>query len=217
MSERPLIYSKIALIKRDLGAIKKDKQVREGPVRFNFRGIDDVYNALHPILAEHGVFTTIELLDRKFETITRGNGKQAFQCVNLYRIYWWAEDGSSIHTDAIGEALDSGDKGSSKAASMAHKYGVLQTLLIPTEDMEDGDRTTTDVNEEKRAGGVPAVYRAKVVAWIRDKAKVDPKKVDMDTLLGKLVKAPPQNWAQILKTQHPELFQLEYDKDEESQ
>ena len=45
----PLIYSKIAAIIADLGAIEKSKNNKEQG--FKYRGIDDVYNAIHPLFA----------------------------------------------------------------------------------------------------------------------------------------------------------------------
>jgi hypothetical protein len=48
-----------------------------------------------------------------------------------------AADGSSIATDAVGEGMDSGDKASAKAMSIAQKYAILQTFLVPTEDAKD--------------------------------------------------------------------------------
>jgi hypothetical protein len=43
-----------------------------------------------------------------------------------------AEDGSSVITSMAGEASDSGDKATSKALSMALKYALFQTFMIPT-------------------------------------------------------------------------------------
>ena len=49
------IYQAISAVMADVEAIKKDKDNRQQG--FKFRGIDDVYNAVHPILAKHGVFS----------------------------------------------------------------------------------------------------------------------------------------------------------------
>jgi hypothetical protein len=52
-------------------------------------------------------------------------------------------DGSSLEAVVYGEAMDSGDKATNKAMSAAHKYALLQTFLIPTEDVEDSDADET--------------------------------------------------------------------------
>jgi hypothetical protein len=51
-------------------------------------------------------------------------------------------DGSSVTTVITGEAMDSGDKATNKAMSVALKYALLQMFLIPTDDMRDPDATT---------------------------------------------------------------------------
>jgi len=211
MSEPKLIYKKMAAVMADIKAIGKDQKVQAGPARFNFRGIDDVYNALHAVMAQHQIFNTVELLDYKpLKEVETANGRKQYQAYNLYRYYFWAEDGSRVSSDAIGEALDSGDKASSKAASMGHKYALLQVFMIPTADMQDGDKETHDVfdqsQERRRIDANRERARQKVILWIRDKGKLDPAKVDLDALMPKLDFSKPMTWKGILMSQHPELF-----------
>ena len=213
MSEEPkLIFKKMAAIMADIKAIGKDQKVQAGPVRFNFRGIDDVYNALHAVMAQHQVFNTVELLDRQpLAEIETANGRKQFQALNLYRFHFYAEDGSRVSSDAIGEALDSGDKTSSKAASMSHKYALLQVFMIPTADMQDGDKETHDVFDPGEREGQLQRARQRVVLWLRDKGKLDPAKVDLEALIPKLDPSKPMLWKGILMAQHPELFPSEKD------
>ena len=138
----PMIYKQISAVMKDMKAIGKDKRTT-GYASFNYRGIDDVYNALQPLLAKHGVFCTAEIRDReRCEVITTKNGGKMFHYINQYRFYFHAEDGSFITTDADGEATDSGDKTSNKCASIAQKYAFFQTFCIPTQDMPDPDAQT---------------------------------------------------------------------------
>ena len=58
----PDIYQKINAIMRELPAIGKDKQNKQQG--FAYRGIDDVMNALFPLLAKHGVFVVPEVLSK---------------------------------------------------------------------------------------------------------------------------------------------------------
>jgi hypothetical protein len=55
----------------------------------------------------------------------------------------------------IGEAMDSGDKSSNKAMSVAHKYAFLQVFAIPTEEQKDPDGETHE----------PLPKNAKQEAW----------------------------------------------------
>ena len=143
------IYKAICNVMGDIAAIGKDqKNVKQG---FNFRGIDDVYNGIHPLFKKHGVFSycsKIETIDRN-EITSKGGGK-GFQIINEYTYRFCAEDGSSFDVMARGEAMDYGDKSSNKAAAIAHKYAILQTFCIPTADLEDPDASVHDVKEVKK-------------------------------------------------------------------
>lgn len=131
------IFAAMAGVMADMEAIgKEQKNQSQG---FKYRGIDQVYNALHPLLAKHKVFTTPEVLEKAREERTNKNGT-VLAFVSLRMKYtFWCEDGSSVSCVVEGEGMDSGDKASNKAMAIAHKYALLQTFCIPTEDMSDPD------------------------------------------------------------------------------
>ncbi len=54
-------------------------------------------------------------------------------------IRFTAEDGSFVEFPVGGEAQDSGDKATNKAASAALKYAIMQTFLIPTAEVKDSE------------------------------------------------------------------------------
>lgn len=137
MSEPGLIFKKISLIMADLKAIGKDQYNQAQ--RFKYRGIEDVYNHVKPILVKHGVFTTAEILGRDREVVETKNGGKAIHSIAYFKFKFYAEDGSYIEAYADGEAKDSGDKAANKCASIAHKYAIIQTLCIPTADLDDPD------------------------------------------------------------------------------
>lgn len=138
METKTGIYKALAAITAEIGAIQKDKRCQQG-ASFQYRGIDDVYNALNPLLGKHGVFVLPEALERTAESRTTRNGA-AMEVVTVRMKYRFChEDGSSVECATIGEAMDSGDKATNKAMAVAHKYAILQTFCIPTEDMDDPD------------------------------------------------------------------------------
>ncbi len=138
MSEQKLIYSAINSIMLELKHLGKD-QVNQAQ-RFNFRGIDDVYNALHPLLAKHGVFTTSRILESNRREAETNKGSKTNWVVLRVEYTFHALDGSSLSTEVEGEAMDSGDKATSKALSMADKYALIQLFKIPTDDTADADK-----------------------------------------------------------------------------
>ena len=55
------------------------------------------------------------------------------------RYTFYAKDGSSVQCVVVGEGMDSGDKATNKAMSIAFKYACFQVFCIPTEEMKDPD------------------------------------------------------------------------------
>ena len=143
------IYESMAAIMADLSAIGKDQ--RNQQQGFNYRGIDQVYNAIHPLLAKHKVFTTPDVLEKhRVERVNAKGTVLAFVTLRIKYTFWGA-DGSSVSCVVEGEGMDSGDKASNKAMAVAHKYAILQTFCIPTEDMPDPDAETHELNAAMEA------------------------------------------------------------------
>lgn len=138
-----MIHEKIIAVMKDTEAISKDsKNTQQG---FMFRGIDSVYNALHPVLAKHGVFSTTEVISERSEDRTTKSGSALIYRILTVRFTFFAADGSSVSSVITGEGMDSGDKASNKAMAVAHKYALLQLLAIPTEDAKDPDQESHEV------------------------------------------------------------------------
>lgn len=147
------IYSAITAVMRDVGAIGKDRHNQQQG--FRFRGIDDVYNALHPLLAKHGVFSTTEVLDERREERTNAKGTVLAFVILRIRYTFHAEDGSSVACVVVGEGMDSGDKATNKAMAIAHKYCLLQLFAIPTEESADPDAESHTVTPRPPAQPPP--------------------------------------------------------------
>lgn len=151
MSEmaRPMIYGKIADCMRQLGAIgKTSKNMQQG---FMYRGIDAVMNALNPVLTENRMFCVPEVLEQHREERQTRNGGNLIYSILKMRYTLYAEDGSSVSADVIGEGMDSADKSSNKAMSVAYKYAMFQIFSIPTEEMADPDAETPPESTRKPA------------------------------------------------------------------
>ena len=151
MSEmaRPMIYGKIADCMRQLGAIGKDS--RSAQQGFMYRGVDAVMNALNPVLTANRMFCVPEVLEQhREERQTRSGGNLIYSILKM-RYTLFAEDGSSVSAVVIGEGMDSADKSSNKAMSVAYKYAMFQIFSIPTEEMADPDAETPPESARKPA------------------------------------------------------------------
>lgn len=122
------------------GVAKDRKNAAQG---FNFRGIDDIYNALAPTLAKTGLAILPRVLSRTMEPQqSKSGGTLSYVTVEVEYDLVAAEDGSMHTVRTFGEAMDTGDKATNKAMSAAYKYMAFQTFCIPTEGDNDADAST---------------------------------------------------------------------------
>lgn len=138
-----LAISQVAAKLAKEGISKSRNNAQQG---YKFRGIDDVYNALAPFLAEFGLCMLPTVLER--ECVERRSAKDTalfYVTVKVRFDIVCAEDGSKHEVVTYGEAMDTGDKATNKAMSAAYKYAAMQTFCIPTEGDNDADATTHEV------------------------------------------------------------------------
>lgn len=151
--DNKLVFSKISEVMEAVGAVeKKGKNAQQG---YSFRGIDDMYNALNEHLAKAKIFFASEVLGQKREERqTKAGGNLIYTVLNIkWTVY--AEDGSFITTETIGEAMDSGDKSANKAMSAAYKYALMQIFCIPTKEEKDTEHQTHEVKPAEKPTPVP--------------------------------------------------------------
>ena len=139
----PHVYPAIAEVMARLSKDGIGKDRRNEAQGYAFRGIDDVYNALAPILSDVGLCILPHVKSREVVERASSNGRTLFYVnVDVDFAFVSAKDGSSHIVSMPGEAMDSGDKATNKAMSAAYKYACLQTFCIPTEGDNDADSTT---------------------------------------------------------------------------
>ena len=137
------VYKAINAVQGDLakeGITKSRKNQQQG---YNFRGIDDVFNALSPLLARHGLCILPRILTRNCEERqSKSGGVMSYVTVEAEFDFVCASDGSRHVVRTFGEAMDSADKATNKAMSAAYKYAAFQAFAIPTEGDNDADAHT---------------------------------------------------------------------------
>ena len=139
------IYGLIGQVMKKVGAIGKDSTATNmsGKQMYKFRGIDAVYNTLNPVMSDLGLFIVPEVLDQTREERKTTNGGTLIYSILKIKFTMYAPDGSNVSGTLIGEGMDSGDKASNKAMSIAMKYFAFQTFMIPTEELRDMDPDAT--------------------------------------------------------------------------
>ncbi len=160
------IFGLMGQAMREIGAIGKDsKNQQQG---FMYRGIDAVMNALNPVMGKLGLFLCPEVLEQTREERQGRNGGTLLYSILKIKYTLYAPDGSSVSCVVIGEGMDSGDKASNKAMSVAMKYAAFQLFMIPTEEMIDPDAETHEVAPKSapKQAQKPAPAPAKQIATV---------------------------------------------------
>lgn len=163
------IYSAILGVMADVGAIGKDKKNQQQG--FKYRGIDDVMNALQPAMVKHGIFVAPTILEQHREERQTSRGGNLIYSICTIKYTFYAKDGSSVETTVIGEGMDSGDKATNKAMSIAFKYACFQVFCIPTEEMKDPDADTPPPSKNPLEEQVKTTKRLVFEYCGEDKAK----------------------------------------------
>lgn len=152
----PKVYAAISKVMAEIGRTGISKERNNQQQGFKFRGIDDVYNAMSPLLASAGLCVLPRVTKREVtERATKSGGVLFYVALDVEFDLCCAEDGSK-HTIAVsGEAMDSGDKATNKAMSAAFKYACIQVFCIPTEGNPDADGETHEVAAKEDKGHDP--------------------------------------------------------------
>lgn len=179
------VYQAICNVIADLsrvGIAKDRKNVQQG---YMFRGVDDVYSNLSPLLAKHKLVILPRVIDRQqSERSTKAGTVMFHTALTVEYDLVSAIDGSRHTIRVPGEAMDSGDKSVNKALSAAYKYACFKTFCIPTEGEPDADAVTppetidsVDATEVITRSGVP---EDRVAAWLA--RSFGQKKIDITKL-----------------------------------
>lgn len=140
----PSVFEAVIAAKRDLPAVgKHGRNIDQG---YAFRSIDDVVNAIAPVLAKHGLFyaPSTERVETS-ERPTRSGGTQIMAVATVrYTVY--GPGGDCFEAVTVGQGLDTSDKSINKAATGAYKTFLTQTFAIPFQSDEQ-DYTSPEAEQ----------------------------------------------------------------------
>jgi hypothetical protein len=177
MSEQktPHVYQAISAVMGELAKVGIGKNNKNAAQGYKFRGIDDVYNALAPLLSRSQLLILPRVLNRTVsERETKNGGVLFYVVVDVEFDLVSGVDGSKHTIRVIGEAMDSGDKATNKAMSAAYKYACMEAFCIPTEGDNDADATTHEVTSrpgvtvvDPRGENRPPKNQPLVDTWVK--------------------------------------------------
>lgn len=153
---RPRIHAAICEIMKEIGGVEKNRKNQQQG--YSFRGIADVYLACQPVMARHGVHVApVEIRDQTMTVGKSSTGKDSYHLTMRVLFRAFADDGSWVPVETIGESIDSSDKAANKAMSQAMKYCLVQLFALPE---EDPDIDTENVSPEIKTGGRATTAKA---------------------------------------------------------
>lgn len=185
------IYEVISNVQEELSKIGISKNKKNEQQGFKFRGIDDVLNALSPLLAKHRLCIFPRCVERQCVERTTSRGSVIFYVTVKVEYDFVADDGSRHTVVTYGEAMDSADKATNKAMSAAYKYAAFQTFCIPTEETSvDADSSTPEeistFSKEKRDSVVHEIKKSDTIetiqALLKQSIKDGASPIDLDVL-----------------------------------
>lgn len=134
------VYKAISAVQGELAKVGISKDRKNQQQGYMFRGIDDVYGALAPLLSSNNLSILPRVLSRECIERQTAKGGALFNVVVHVEFDFVSSIDASKHTVSMfGEAMDSADKATNKAMSAAYKYACFQAFCIPTEGDNDAD------------------------------------------------------------------------------
>ncbi len=150
-----LIHQKMVAIMKAVGPIAKGSKAHQG---YEYRSAVDVFNRLHPIMAEHGVTMRSDVIKHEVgerEWVNnRGDDQLLIRAIATVKWSFVAEDGSSTSTTLAAEGCDyQGDKATNKVFTVTQRQAVCQAFMIPTADAVDPEDPKHDTAPPQQARG----------------------------------------------------------------
>ncbi|WP_327578834.1 ERF family protein [Streptomyces sp. NBC_00145] len=125
-------------VRNDVRAVaKSDKHIENGKLKYHFRGIEAALNAFGPATLRHGINVMAVDITTSYRDTKSSRGNPMRECTVVVTWQILGPKGDSLPLlRSAGESLDSGDKGTAKAQSLALRALLFNTGMIPTGDPE---------------------------------------------------------------------------------
>lgn len=139
-------------VRREIRSIGKGEKYEEGRTRYNFRGTDTVVQYFGPVTLKHGVNVLPVKTETTYSTKNTKSGGTMRECSVTVTWHIMGPTGDIIVTQTAGEALDTSDKSTTKAQTVALRNLLLNGGLIPTGERDpDADRIERGVEAPARS------------------------------------------------------------------
>jgi len=134
------VYQAISNVTAELARTGIGKTKRNAAQGFSYRGVDDVMQAMSWALPRCGLTMTPRVVGLTERSAASKSGGTIYTVI--LDVEWdlvSVVDGSRCIVRVPGEAMDSGDKATTKALSASYKYACVLAFSIPLEGIEDAE------------------------------------------------------------------------------
>lgn len=147
---KPTVVEALSKVMAVVQAVGKDSTNKQQ--NYRFRGIDAVVNAVGPAFRQHGVICLPHVEHVEYAVVEVGQNRTRMrECTVRVRYVFHGPAGDSLECVAVGEAMDSGDKATPKAMSVAYRVALLQALCIPTDEPDADSQTYERAGRPERS------------------------------------------------------------------
>src|SRR3990172_9048466 len=138
MSEKQGIHAALIGAMRDICklGISKTSKASAGNTSYNYSGIDAAMNEMSPIMVNNGITITPRYSDLTLTKYDREGGKFSHAVTLKGSFTFAAADGSFVVAEAYGESIDTGDKATIKAQTVAFRTVLFQQFIVPLMAMD---------------------------------------------------------------------------------
>jgi hypothetical protein len=137
-----------AAVMAEVQEIRKNDRFSGGGTTYQYRGVDAVVNTVGPALRKHRVMILPAHVEAKYRDVSVGrNATPMRECTVIvtYEIRGITDEVWIVA--GAGESLDVGDKGTTKACTVAYRNLLLTALSVPV----DNPRLDADAQEYRRS------------------------------------------------------------------
>lgn len=150
-TDAPLIQAWAAVM-AEVTEVRKDAKFSGGGANYSYRGVDAVVNAVGPALRKHRVVILPIDMQPSYRDVEVGGKRTPMrECTMIVTYQIVGSNGDKWVVQGAGESLDSGDKGTTKAGTVAYRNMLLTALSIPV----NNPRLDADAMEYRRADNKP--------------------------------------------------------------
>jgi hypothetical protein len=143
------IDERIRWVQANVGAVEKTGHVEFGRTKYDVMQEHGIFAELHDLLDKAGLSTSFGLAVDVPDFYVKEGNAAAIICELVVR----DDAGEARRAYYPAEGIDSADKASPKALTMASKYAYQKFFRVPTDKVDDADTTASAEHESKGTSG----------------------------------------------------------------